>query len=159
MKIVLCGIGNEEAGDDCFGPYVINHIKETPTLRKINCGMVPENYLNKIIDHDPDLVVFLDTLQNDNNEAVTIMKNDELLDLNPNSISSHNLPFSAIYRFIRAHCQADVFFVGVRPHSYHDMSPETGFIAEKIIEKFHVLDTMGVMNIIQIYEILSHILR
>ncbi len=158
MKIVLCGIGDREAENDCFGPDVIDQINETPMLSKIDCGVVPENYLNKIIDQKPDLVIFFDTLRSDNNDIITLIKNEELLNLNPGSTSTHSLPFSAIYMYLNAHCRADIMLFGVKPSADQKPGKATGRIAAMIANRFQTIDAMGDVDRIAVYEILSHII-
>ena len=159
VKIILCGIGDKEAGDDFFGPYIISQIKETSNLKKINCGNIPENYLNKIIDQEPDLVVFFDTLRIDNDNAVTIIVDEELLNLNPGSTSTHNLPFSAVCMLIKSLCRANVWLVGIKALSYTELTDRTKQAAARIAGYLNALDGKGEIDIMKIYENLSHILR
>jgi Ni,Fe-hydrogenase maturation factor len=56
-------MGNKERGDDAFGPYIVENFQETDNIKKIDCNLYPENYLNKIIDLRPELIIFLDTIK------------------------------------------------------------------------------------------------
>ncbi len=160
MKIVLCGIGEEQAGDDYFGPYLIEQIEEHANLIKFNCGLYLENYLNKIVDSKPDLVIFFDTIRSDNsNSKKIIITNDDLLKLNPGSTSTHSLPFSSIYMFIKTHCHADVWLIGIKALSYNALTDQTKELSMQIADYLNSLDSQGEMDIIKIYETLSHILR
>ncbi len=158
MKILLCGMGNRLRGDDGFGPYIVENIQETNNIKKIDCGIYPENYLNKIIVFNSDLIIFFDTIKNEGIERI-LLKNEEIIENTPISVSTHNLPFSSIYDYIKDNSKAHLWFVGVKPHSYERMSDETKALANDIITIFDLLDKHKNLNIIKLYEILSTTLR
>jgi len=158
MRILLCGIGNRERGDDGFGPYIVEQIKETDNIKKIDCHLYPENYLNKISSFAPDLIIFFDAIKKEGTETI-FLKNDEIIAHNPISVSTHNLPFSAIYQFLKVNCRAEIWFLGVRPHSYEKLSDETMAVAQRITHVFNSLDIQKNLDIINLYENLSTAIR
>ena len=158
MRILLCGMGNKERGDDAFGPYIVENFQETDNIKKIDCNLYPENYLNKIIDLRPDLIIFLDTIKKQDSGAI-LLKNKEILENNPISISTHNLPFSAIYHYLKENTNAHIWFLGVKPYSYERLSDETTAIADQIIDILNSLDKQKNLNIIETYETLFTTLR
>ena len=158
VKMLLCGMGNKDRGDDGFGPYIVENFKETTNIKKIDCHLYLENYLNKIIDLQPDLIIFLDTIKKQDSGAI-LLKNKEIIENNPISISTHNLPFSAIYQYLKENTNAHIWFLGVKPYSYERLSDETAAIADRIIDVFYSLDKQKDLNIIKTYETLFATLR
>ncbi len=158
MKILLCGMGNRDRGDDGFGPYVLENIQETDIIKKIDCELYPENHLNKIVFSNSDLIIFFDTVKKENANAV-LLKDEEIVENSPISITTHSLPFSSIYQYLKENSSAHIWFLGVHPHSYEHLSNETEIIADRIIKMFNLLDKQNDYNIISIYENLSATLR
>ena len=158
MKMLLCGIGNKDRGDDGFGAYILENIQESKCLRKIDCTLYPENYLNKMVNENPDLIIFLDTIKRQGSQNI-LLRNEEILENNPISVSTHNLPFSAIYEYLKANTQAKIWFLGVCPISFEKMSEITKTVAHKIMNALNFLDRQDNLNIIEIYETLSTTLK
>jgi len=156
--MLLCGMGNRDRGDDGFGSYIVDKIQESDSLRKIDCTIYPENYLNKMIYESPDLIIFLDAVKREGSQGI-LLRNQEILENNPISISTHNLPFSSIYEYLKANTGAKIWFLGVPPISFDKMSDITKNIAHKIINAVNFLDKQKKINIIKIYETLSTTLK
>ncbi|MCK4673463.1 hypothetical protein KAT67_05720, partial [candidate division WOR-3 bacterium] len=141
-----------------FGPYIVENFQETDNIKKIDCNLYPENYLNKIIDLRPELIIFLDTIKKQDS-GIILLKNKEILENNPISISTHNLPFSAIYHYLKENTNAHIWFLGVKPYSYERLSDETIAIADRIIDILNSLDKQKNLNTIGTYETLFTTLR
>lgn len=65
MWIVICGIGNDVRGDDVFGVFVVERLKELVKILDVfilNCGEMLESYVGKIVVFKLDLVVFVDVI-------------------------------------------------------------------------------------------------
>ncbi len=154
FKVLLCGLGNEGRGDDGFGPYVVKNIEETEKIKKLNCGLYPENYLNKIVASGADLVVFLDTVRNEKMVPM-ILKNDEIMKADALSVSTHALPFSAVYQFLQDGGIKNIIFLGVPALSYTDFTDRTRTVSQKILDALKLIDSKDNLDIIDIYEILS----
>ena len=158
MRILLCGMGNTERGDDGFGPYIIRHLSNNDTVKTVDCGMHPENYLNTMISLYPDVIVFLDTVSKQGCKTV-FLKDEEILEQSTLSVSTHNIPMSALYGYLKENCSARICFIGIRPSSYERMTEEVTALAHRIIQYFDSLDNQRNINIISIYENLSSTLR
>jgi hydrogenase maturation protease len=159
MKLLLCGMGNKERGDDGFGPYIVENVRETDNIKKIDCNLYPENYLNKIVSLNPDLIIFFDTVKKEGAKTF-LLRNDEIVTNNPISVSTHNLPFSAIYQFLRENSKAEIFLLGVSVNSYQELSTETKNIADRICAVFKSIDKQKNLNIIvELYENISAAIR
>lgn len=158
MKILLCGMGNRERGDDAFGPYVIDHIHETDNIRTMDCALYLENHLNQIIAHHADLVILFDTVQKDGQKAV-LLTDEEILDKATISVSTHNVPFSSIYDYMKENSHAAIWFYGIQPHSYEHLTHQAIDSAKRVVDVFNSLDNQNKINIIGLYETLSTTLK
>jgi hydrogenase 3 maturation protease len=156
--VAICGIGSKDRGDDAFGPYIVDHVRESERVRKIDCGLYPENYVNKILELSPELVIFFDTVAQEEGKPV-MLKDDEIADKMPISVSTHNLSFGAIYELLKENGVENIFFFGVPALSYAQYSSEIKEIADRVISVINDIDkTMG-FSIMSFYEALSEQIR
>jgi hydrogenase 3 maturation protease len=158
MKILLCGMGSDTRGDDAFGPFVVEHVDNSSVVSALNCARYPENYIEKMVSYDPDLIVFLDTVKGTHTPFV-FLRNEEILARAPSSVSTHSIPFTALYDYLKKRSKADLWFIGVKPSSYESMSEETNCTAHRIIQFFNMLDKQEEMSIIELYETLFSTLK
>ena len=158
MHIVVCGIGNAERGDDAFGPYIVAHLQEREMLEKIDCGLHPENYLNRIISLAPDVLIFLDTIDRKSQDCV-LLRNEEITELSTLSVSTHSLSMGAMYEFLHNGGLQNVFFLGIPAISYERMTARVKDTADRIIGVLNDIDTSRRVGIIDIYEALSEQIR
>lgn len=158
MKILLCGLGNRERGDDGFGPYVVNHIQEKDHIKTMDCALTVENHLNQIIDLTPDLIIFFDTIQRKGQEPV-LLRDEEMLNNISISLSTHNLPLRAMYDYLKESSHAALWLYGVPSHSYEHLTPDTIKRAERVATFFNSLDNKNKITIIDLYETLSTTLK
>lgn len=158
MKILLCGVGNSSRGDDGFGPYIVQNLKESNHIKTIDCGTCPENYLNKIVDYHADLIIFIDAISK-NGKKYLLLKDDEIVEDMSISVSTHNLPFRSIYDYITENSHASIWLLGVKPISYNELHQEIKKCAHRIIDTLNLLDSEKKLTIIKIYENLSAALR
>ena len=151
-------MGNRSRGDDVFGQYIVENIRETDTVKQIDCGLYPENYLNKMVSYNPDLIIFFDTIERQG-DGLVLLRDEEILVQNPLSVSTHNLPFSSIYHYLKESSQANIWFLGVQARSYTHFTEETQRSAQRITDIFNSLDNEKKIDIIDLYETLSTTLR
>lgn len=158
MILLLCGIGNIERGDDGFGPYVVQHLGTLKKMKTLDCGMHIENYLNTIIRMAPDLVLLLDTVENIPTQTV-LLRNEEILKSQPLSMTTHVLPFSSMYEYIKDQCGAEVWLFGLMPRSFELLSDPVRLLAHKVIQWVEFIDNQLEVDIIKVYETLSSTFR
>nr|WP_148233439.1 hydrogenase maturation peptidase HycI [Pyrococcus sp. NA2] len=115
MRIVICCIGNELQGDDAFGILVYRKLKDVVKEEAVilNCGTVPENYLGKIVDLKPDLVIFVDAVDFGGKPGEIIMADPE--ETMGEAMSTHNLPLKVLTNFIKKNTNAKVILIGCQP--------------------------------------------
>jgi hydrogenase maturation protease HycI len=65
MKITIVGIGNKLKADDGFGFEVLKKLKQKvdDNILLINAGDVPENFLEEIVNFNPDKIFIVDTVE------------------------------------------------------------------------------------------------
>ena len=158
MNLLLCGMGNIERGDDGFGPYIIHNLRSLKQIKTIDCGMHIENYLNKIVSEDPDLIVLLDTIEQCPPKGV-LLRNEEIMHNQALSVTTHALPFSAMYDYLKAQGRSQIWLFGVKPLSYEAFSDSVKILAHEVIQAAKFLDIQDKINIINVYETLSSTLR
>ena len=158
MRVVICGIGNKERGDDAFGPYIVEHIRESQRIRKIDCGLQPENYVPKIIDPVPELVIFFDTIASGQSKPV-LLRDEAIIEMSPVSVSTHSLSFGAICELLKDSGVASVFFFGVPVVSYTHFSSQTKDVADRVISVLNDIDKSQGLSIMGLYEALSEQIR
>ena len=117
-RIVICGIGNDIRGDDAFGVLVAERLKgllDNPNVLVINCGEVPENYMGKIKDFKPDLVVFVDAVDFRGDVGEYIIADPE--GTIGEAVSTHGLPLKFVTQFMKTMIKAEFVLIGCQPAS------------------------------------------
>lgn len=138
-RIVICGIGNENRGDDAFGVVVAERLKkilQKPGIIVINCGEVPESYTGVIKRHRPDVVVFIDAIEfgGKPGEIVTADPEGTL----GSAASTHSLPLRVLVQYLKTELKDTEFIlIGCQPKStalFGEMSGEIKKSAEELVE-------------------------
>jgi hydrogenase maturation protease len=158
VRVVICGIGNKERGDDAFGPYIIEHVRASEHIEKIDCGIQPENYVHKIIDPVPEVVIFFDTVASGQPKPV-LLRDAEILEMSPISVSTHSLSLGAMYELLKDSGVTSVFFFGVPAVSYTNYSSQTKDVADRVISVLNDIDKTQDFSIMGFYEALSEQIR
>lgn len=158
MRIVACGVGARDRGDDAFGPYVIDHLRDSSNIGKIDCGLHPENCLNKIIGMDPDLVIFFDAVGG-NLGGPVLLRDEEIVEQSPVAVTTHGLSFGAMCDFLRESGVEHIFFLGLPAISYEWFSGHNRTIADRVISVLNNIDKGPTIGIIELYEALSEQIR
>ena len=158
MHVVICGIGNTDRGDDAFGPYIVEHVRESERIKKIDCGLHPENYVHKVIDWVPALVIFFDTIARGQPKSI-LLRDEAIIEMSPVSVSTHNLSLGAIYELLKENGVASIFFFGVPVVSYTHYSSQTKSVADRVIKVLNDIDKTEGFSIMGLYEALSEQIR
>lgn len=111
-RVAFIGVGNSLRGDDVVGCYVVDMLKSEIKDEKflfINAGISVENYLNKIIEFKPDVVLFIDALRNKDlqKDFVILQKKD----LQNYSFSTHNISFVTLIEYLQQQLEEALFFL------------------------------------------------
>ncbi|MBA7619579.1 Hydrogenase 3 maturation protease [subsurface metagenome] len=118
-KVVIVGIGNTLRGDDGAGPELIGRLKNAefstlnPKLSLIDVGEVPENYLGKIAEHNPDTIMLVDAVDFGSPPgSIRIIEQDALKE---DGFSTHNASINLTIKYLRAKTESSVFILGIQP--------------------------------------------
>jgi hydrogenase 3 maturation protease len=132
-KIVLVGIGNRFRGDDGAGPELVKSIKSTiedfdkriqssipsqsfnldSKLVLMDVHEVPENYLGKIIEYEPDTIVLVDAVDFGYPPGtIRILHQDVSL---AEGLTTHNSSLELTMRYLKEKTNAFIFLLGIQP--------------------------------------------
>ncbi|EHR79499.1 hydrogenase maturation protease [Thermococcus litoralis DSM 5473] len=136
-KVVVCGIGNDVRGDDAFGVYVVEMLKErvsNPKVVFLNCGEMPESYAGKIIRENPTHVVFVDAVHFEGKPGEIVLANPE--GTLGEAFSTHKMPLKLLVSYLKEHINAKFILIGAQPKQtglFVEMSEELKESAEKLV--------------------------
>ncbi|OQX82575.1 MAG: hypothetical protein B6D53_04285 [Candidatus Omnitrophica bacterium 4484_49] len=140
-KILFVGIGNRFKGDDGFGVVLtqrLNNYKKE-NLFFIQCEEVPENYLIKIVELQPDVIVFVDTIYEKDLSPGKILLLEEVNSFL--SISTHAGSLKTIIEFLKLQgLNFKSYVLGVVPENVdlgEGVSPGVERAINEITHNFH----------------------
>jgi len=116
-RTVVCGIGNELRGDDGVGMLIAGNLSGEnlrDDVQVIQCGELPENFLQDIVEHDPGCVVMLDAVDAGKPTGnIVLVESGEIVS---NTISTHRLPLSFLSKIIESRLdhEVDIFVIGIQ---------------------------------------------
>lgn len=138
-KIVLLGVGNPLRGDDGAGPQLIQQLKGKIDAVLLDCGEVPENFLDEIAKIHPDIVLIIDAVNLGMNPgAVSILEEESLGGM---GWSTHHASLRPFIKYVKADTEANVLVLGIQPKSTEfgskisDEVEETLGLLEHVITK------------------------
>jgi len=101
-------------GDDAAGVEVIRLLKKRGKTNAtlIDAGTVPENYLNKISKTNPDIIIFVDAADMEQQPGTVRELNSE--DLGCFSFSTHSGSLSLVIDFLKQETKADIRLIGIQ---------------------------------------------
>lgn len=117
-KIVFVGLGNELRADDGAGLELIERLrskKEFYGSHFITAGRSPENYLESILNSNPQVVIFIDAAEWDGSPGEIKIFNDD--EISKTEFSTHTFSITMIKDFLLKNQQMDFMFVGIKPFS------------------------------------------
>lgn len=114
-KIVFVGLGNPARSDDAAGLLFLERLSKQPELASahfIAAGTNPENYLEKILQAEPQLVVFIDAVDGPRPPGeIFWIDPDELDDA---GMSTHAFSLRMIERYLLANVPLEVRYLGIQ---------------------------------------------
>lgn len=140
-RIAFVGIGNTLKGDDAVGCYIIEFLKDKLKCENfflVNAGISVENYLSKIIEFKPEVVLFIDALREKNSQVnFLILQKDNIQNY---SFSTHNISLVTLIEYLQQYLDKTLFFVlAIKSDSFDinsSLSKNTKELADKIIGIF-----------------------
>lgn len=110
-NFLIAGVGNELKEFDGVGVEIAREGKEIYPDKFIDCGVVPENYLHKIIDRKVEALIIVDTVYFEDVDEVKIFLPEELA---IQGISSHSLSLNFIAEYL-ANWGIKTIIIGIKP--------------------------------------------
>lgn len=115
-KVVFVGLGNELRADDAAGIELVKRIKAKEVFKDshfIIAGQNPENYLQTILNYDPDMVIFIDAAEwNGNPGEIKIFIDEEI---SQTEFSTHTFSIKMIKDYLLNQKQMNFMFIGIKP--------------------------------------------
>ena len=114
-RVVILGVGNPLRGDDGAGPYLIERLRGQIDSTLLNCEEVPENFLGKIAENQPDSVLIVDAIDFGLSPgSAALLEEDELERV---ALSTHHAPLQLFINCVKAETGARIFVLGIQPQS------------------------------------------
>ena len=114
-KVMILGVGNTLRGDDGTGPYLVKQLEGQVGAILLDCGEVPENFLGKIAEIQPDNILIIDAVDlGANPGAMAILDEDELVSA---SWSTHHASLKLFINCLKADTGSNVLIIGIQPKS------------------------------------------
>ena len=111
---VVAGVGNSLKGDDGSGPYFIGKLRNILPAHFIDCGISPENYLEKIIALNPEKIIIVDAV--DFGKQPGFMKIFPINEIDTKAISTHNLSLDIFAGYLQCRIKKiEIFILGIQP--------------------------------------------
>lgn len=138
-KTIILGIGNVMKGDDGVGPILISRLKGKTKAILLDCGELPENYTQPIIEARPDKIVIVDAA--DWNGPPGEIKLIDAEEINNISLSTHDSSLQIFINYLKKHLPGiDIIIIGIqtkRRGFLDSLSPE---VEKTVIELSHLLE-------------------
>jgi len=138
-KVMILGVGNTLRGDDGAGPYLIEQLKGQVDATLLDCEEVPENFLGKIAENQPESILIIDTIDLGMSPGtVALLEEDKLEDA---SWSTHHASLQLFVNCVKADTGGNVLILGIQPKSTEfgseisDEVKETLGLLQRIIPK------------------------
>jgi hydrogenase 3 maturation protease len=115
-RIVFVGLGNELREDDGAGLELVERFKSKKEFHKshfIIAGRNPENYLQIILNCNPEIVVFIDAAEWKGKVGEIKIFNDEEID--QTEFSTHTFSIKMIKDYLHNQQQMKFMFIGIQP--------------------------------------------
>lgn len=143
-RVVILGIGNPIRGDDAFGSFFADRILGKINFIVYNGGSSPENILGKIIQDNPDTILFVDAIDFGGSYGeMSLFNADEIK--TRNFFFTHNPSPYLVVDFLRENTRAKIYLLAVQPKSItlgDKISPEIekslNCLAEWFLQKYAI---------------------
>lgn len=135
---VIIGVGNDISGDDAFGPVLAERLKPLFGSRCIDGGLAPENWVGKIIDMAPSMLIIADAVTFGGTPGeIRVFTPEDLIQEMP---STHGPGFGALVGYLSQFMpNLDIRILAVEPESVGLMTPMSDVVVaaiEKIVAMF-----------------------
>ncbi len=133
--VCLLGIGNRMWRDDGVGSLTVEALEDYPELHTVDGGMVPENYLEKVVGHDPDTILIIDAV--DFNGRPGELRLLEPGQLAGSGLSTHAGSPATLAQYLELRTGARVGLLAIQPGDTNqgsELSPEVAATMRDLVE-------------------------
>ena len=114
QKTLIIGIGNALKGDDSVGIVLLDRLKCKVDAEFLDCGIAPENFLEKIAVAFPETLIIIDAV--DLGEAPGTMRIIKAVDIEEGGISTHSLSPRIFIEYIETRLKGtSTFILAIQP--------------------------------------------
>ncbi len=114
----IVGVGNRMKGDDAIGCLVADELKELGRAVVFDAGTAPENYIEPIVELDPDRLLFIDACAFGGKPGeFRLFASKEMDRLAAGLVSTHTLPLSMTAALLGQETKATIQLLGIQPQS------------------------------------------
>ncbi len=110
--ILVVGVGNRLRGDDGAGPALVDELSRRG-IQALDCGVAPENYLEKIVLARPQTVLFVDAA--DVGGAAGDMRLADAKEISGHTLSTHAASLGLACEYLNARIAVRIFLLGIQP--------------------------------------------
>lgn len=137
-QFLILGVGNRLRGDDAIGCLVIDELKNENGISVIDCGLAPENYIDKVISLKPKIVIIIDACNFKSNPGNFKLFSEKQIDkISQNLISTHILPLNLTVTMIKKQLPCKIHLLGVQPKQINfgeELSPKLKIAKDEIVQ-------------------------
>jgi hydrogenase maturation protease len=133
-KILFVGIGNLLKMDDGAGVYISKRIKNNGNILKLTVEVSIENYIGKINNLNPDILVLIDCV--DMKSEPGTIKLLDISQINDYTFNTHNISLKRLTEFFRMH----VYVLAIQPEKIdfgENISYLVKAVADRIIKQIN----------------------
>ena len=131
-RALILGVGNPLRGDDAAGCAVAKGLKAISSLEVINCQDTPEKYVKDIIEKKPDTILIVDIADFEGSPGdVKIFEINQIVET---GFSTHDMALKLLSKYVRAHVEADIFLLAIKPQAIGFDEPMSDAVQESVIE-------------------------
>lgn len=115
-RIVLLGMGNTLKSDDGLGTILSKRVEGRSRAEVFSAGIMPENYLEKIVRLKPDTIVIVDAADfGGKSGEMKLLIPAEIHTLN--FFSTHNMSPALMINYLQKSVSADIMFIAIQPQN------------------------------------------
>ncbi len=137
-RTAIVGVGNILKGDDQVGPLLISRLQGKTKVRLFDCGQVPENYIQPIIEAKPETIVVVDASDWAGMAGeLRLIKKEEIKDF---GFSTHNASLRLFFDYLKRELPlTNIIVIGVqagRRGLAQSLSPEVEASLNELVDFF-----------------------
>ncbi len=131
--MVLLGVGNDLRGDDFAGSFIARSFKNEKWI-VIDAGIVPENYIGKILNLKPEMLVIVDAVDMDLEPGA--IRRIPLEKISSGDLNTHRISLKYLISILKENIEK-IVFIGIQPKNgdlFSQLSPEVLKSCELVIK-------------------------